>query len=218
MTPDIVTSSNDLIDGQYGSQARSTWQWPVRVYTDLELDQDPRWRQWRDQARAREDRTFEHTTVRFSYKVQAQIRHFLSGTAKYMTWLDTDVRQTAPVTAEQWLRLMPWGTESITFLDRQPLKYAETGWIAYRRDHITAGFLQELESWYLDNRLWSLEQWHDAYVWDHVRQLVAVPSRSLAPPMTNSIRLSHIWPRSELAAWSEHHKGRKKLAIPDLVP
>jgi hypothetical protein len=217
MTPDIVTSSNDAIDQAYGGLARQTWQWPARVYTDSELDQDPVWREWRGQARPRETARLEHTTVRFSYKVQAQIRHYRSRSDKYMIWLDTDVRQTRPVTPGEWLALMPWGTESITFLDRQPHKYAETGWVAYRRDPVTDHFMRELEAWYLDHRLWSLAQWHDAYVWDHVRQLLSVPSRSLAPAMVQAVQDSNIWPRSELATWSEHHKGRRKLAIPRLV-
>jgi hypothetical protein len=218
MTPDIFTTSNADIDSRYGRQARSTWQWPVRVYTDEELDADPVWRDWRRAARGREDHTLDHTTVRFSYKVQAQLVHWSTSTAKYMTWLDTDVTQHREIDQAQWLKLMPWGTESVTFLDRQPYRYAETGWIAYRRDQCSQQLIQAVAAEYLSGGIWNLDQWHDAYVWDTVRLRLGTPSRSLAPPQPSAeARDNNIWPRSELSEYFQHHKGRRKLSVPNLV-
>jgi hypothetical protein len=210
MHTDVVTAVSEQQWQAWAQRAVATWQRQPTIYRDSELDQDPQWREWRLSAREREGPDFAHTAVRFSYKVQAQCHHFQSRRDKYMIWLDADVTQTQTCGDRDWFALMPWDRESITFLDRQPRKYAETGWIAYRRDADSARLLARLAQVYLSGEIWQLEQWHDAFVWDHVRMALNTPSRSLR---SAGAKTPDPFGDSSLAPWFRHHKGPRKSQI-----
>lgn len=209
MRYEIITALNQTLHTQYAERSLATWQDTPIIYWQGDLI-DPRWDQWRYLAATRETAKFEQTCVRFSHKVQAQIHHSRHCSADYMIWLDADVVQHSEYTEEDILSLMPQPDELCTFLDRQPVKYAETGWIAYNMHHPRLKeFFRRLEDIYLTQAIFGLEQWHDAFVWDYVRLRGAYPARNIL----HKNKTSEPFDDSDLAPWWRHHKGPRKAKI-----
>ena len=209
MRYEIITALNQKLHTDYAQRSMSTWQTEPVVYWEGDLI-DSRWQNWRQVAATRQTARFEQTCVRFSHKVEAQIHHSRRCTADYMIWLDADVVQHSVYSEEDFETLMPAPDELCTFLDRQPVKYAETGWIAYNMRHPRLKeFMRRLEDIYLTQEIFSLPEWHDAYVWDHVRQRGNYPARNLL----HKNRSSEPFDDSDLAPWFRHHKGQRKARI-----
>lgn len=207
MRYEFITALNRQLDTRYGARCRETWQFEPVIYWQDQI-YDTAWEAWRRHAQLKETGDFEHTCVRFSHKVQAQIAHARRTTADVMIWLDSDVIQTHSFTPEDLEPVLPQGDELCTFLSRAPVKYSETGWIAYNTRHPRfKEFMRRLEDMYLSHEIWSLAQWHDAYVWDHCRVRGAYAARSLlAKPKTKEPMRD-----SELGAWFHHLKGARKV-------
>lgn len=209
MRYEIITALNPRLHADYAQKSMATWQTAPVVYWEGDLI-DSRWEHWRQIAATRETPRFEYTCVRFSHKVQAQIHHSRHCSADYMIWMDADVVQHEQYTPEQFETLLPSADELCTFLDRQPVKYAETGWIAYNLAHPRLKeFMRRLEDMYLTQSIWSLPQWHDAFVWDHVRQRGNYPVRNLL----HKNKSSEPFDDSDLGTWFRHHKGQRKKKI-----
>ena len=179
MRYEIITACNQILHAQYANKSIKTWQTTPIIYWQGDVI-DPRWDQWRTMARGYETGRFERECVRFSHKVQAQITHMRKSTADYVIWLDADVVQHTEYTDQQFEALLPDAEHLFTYLDRSPVKYAETGWIAYNMAHPRLKeFLRRLEDMYLTHELFGLEQTHDAFVWDHIRKRGNYPGRNL---------------------------------------
>jgi hypothetical protein len=209
MRYEIITALNTKLHTQYANKSLKTWQDLPIIYWEGDLI-DPRWDLWRTAARGHETGRFEQECVRFSHKVQAQIHHSRLCRADYMIWLDADVVQHVEYTEEEFETLLPAEDELCTFLDRQPVKYAETGWIAYNMRHPRLKeFMRVLEDMYLTRMIFTLQQYHDAFVWDYVRQRGNYPARNLL----HKAKTSEPFDDSDLAPWFRHHKGSRKAKI-----
>lgn len=209
MRYEIITACNQTLHSQYAAKSIATWQHTPIVYWQGDVI-DPRWDQWRTMARGYETGRFERECVRFSHKVQAQITHMRRSTADYVIWLDADIVQHTEYSEQQFQDLMPGPDELFTFLDRQPVKYAETGWIAYNMSHPRLKeFLRRLEDMYMNREIFGLQQTHDAFVWDHIRQRGNYPGRNLC---TNP-KAAEPFEHSDLKQFFKHHKGPRKAQI-----
>lgn len=206
---EVITAVNDDIWHVYAHRSVTTWQRAPKI--TWQRDQHtPAWDQWRHAARRQEQRDFEHTAVRFSYKAQAIVEHCAVSTADVVVWLDADVKQLQPCDDLAWMCLMPTPSHCVTWLDRSPVKYAETGWLAINLAHPrTRDLLAEFADFYLSDRLWNLSQWHDAYIFTHVVKSGAYPARNLL----HNPRSSEPFEASDLAPWFRHYKGQRKRMI-----
>ena len=216
MRYEVITSCNSNLWAEYAQRSIPGWQYQPRIYWESDADwQDPRWDQLRAQAEPAETPRLHHQYRRFTWKVQAQIHAIRNSTADYVIWLDADVVQTQEITPDQLQTLMPSADHVATFLSRQPWMYAETGWIAYNLAHPdTRPFINALEEIYLSRRIFDLEQWHDAFVWDHVRQATTTPMRNILPRP----RTGDPFGQSDLGSHFAHHKGPRKANIKDNTP
>jgi hypothetical protein len=215
MRYEVITSCNHQLWAQYAMRSIPDWHFAQsvvpQVYWEHETDwQDSRWDQLRAQTEHQETPRLYHQYRRFTWKVQAQIHAIRNSTADYVIWLDADVVQTQPITDDQVMMLMPGSKHVATFLNRQPWKYAETGWIAYNLHHAqTRPFINALEEIYLSRRIFDLPEWHDAYVWDHVRQQTLTPMRDILRQPRTPDPFAH----SDLGSHFAHHKGPRKADI-----
>lgn len=212
MRYEIITSCNHQLWSQYAQHSIPGWQQLPEVYWEHDVSwQDSRWDKLRARTEPRETARLRHQYRRFSWKVQAQIHAVRNSSADHVIWLDADVVQTHTMTPDQIMMLMPGADHVATFLNRQPWKYAETGWIAYNLAHPgTRPFINALEEIYLSRRIFDLPEWHDAYVWDHVRQATETPMRNIL----HTTRTDDPFGHSDLAGFFQHHKGPRKSQIP----
>jgi len=211
MRYEVITSCNPDLWAKYAQRSIPGWQHQPRIYWEADQDwQDVRWDRWRAEAAPRESVRLHHQCVRFSWKVQAQIHAIRNSSADYVIWLDADVVQTQAWTPEAWQAVMPSADHVATFLNRLPFMYAETGWIAYNTQHAgTRPFINALEEIYLSQRIFDIEQWHDAFVWDHVRQATHTPMQNILRTPRTDDPFGH----SDLAGHFRHHKGPRKATI-----
>ena len=208
-----VTSLNKDLYTRYAQKTTNSWPHSAHEYWEG-TDTKTHWASWRKRMLKvyPSDDFLYKQWLRFSHKVEAQIETAKQLETGYMIWLDADVEQTQEYTQE-WLReQLPKEGEIFTYLHRD--NYPETGWIAYNLNEIeTHTFLLELEHTYLGNKIFKLEQWHDAYVWWQAYLSVSAmypehyKVRSL---MDMSVSKGEAFGRSTLKRVFRHHKGPRK--------
>lgn len=205
----VITASNPELDQSYAEQARDSWLFDYDVY--WEQDALRIWHEWRTRNhRLHPEPDFQHTWLRFSHKVEAQCRALLTTQEGYLVWLDTDVVQCKPIDREQWREWMPGKGEFCSYLGRGDDYHPETGFIAYDLAHpLKEEFVEEFALMYLNDTIWQLEQWHDAYVWDHVCRQLELKRRDLGPG-----RPGEAFRHSPLGDYLVHCKGPRKQNIP----
>lgn len=200
----IITASNPELDQRYALKARATWQFDYTIY--WEQDQRPLWQQWRLRNQAlHPEPSFKHTWQRFSHKVEAQCSALTDPDCDYVIWLDTDVVQCKPIT--DWLSLLPRPGELLSYLGRGDDYHPETGFIAYDCRHPQLReFVEEFAMIYVTDRVFTLPQWHDAYVWDRVCRELTTPRRDLCQRSQGG----EAFLNSPLGEYFLHLKGPRK--------
>lgn len=210
MTFEFVTAMNMEIWLRYGCRSLETWQHEPRIYWQ-EQEQDEKWLEFRSRPHPEEAQSFKRTCLRFSHKVEAQIHALRTSPARYVIWLDADVVQTDRITDTELEGLMPQDGDCLSYLGRGHNYHPETGFIAYDREHPKTRQLADLlEQVYLSGQVYTLPEWHDAFVWDHC-------CRQLSLPRWNLCRSPHqpgeAFGRSLLSRYYKHHKGERKSQI-----
>lgn len=166
----------------------------------------------KDRADQKNPLELHHGAVRFSYKTFAEVttlQDFKRGGGKVrVVWLDADTVTFAPVTVAWLDTLLPEG-KFVSFLGRED-NYSECGFLMYDTAHLkTKEFADTWEQLYVTDEVFNLPQWHDSFVFDHVRRKVLKPSdwHNLTPLGRG---YQHVWLSSELATKMDHMKGNRK--------
>lgn len=124
-----------------------------------------------------------------------------------LIWLDGDVDTTAPVPVTRIVDMLI--NADVAFLGRSP-KHSEIGFWAIRISQNARYFLETIANIYRSGEFVDLAEWHSAFVWDHVRRSFEAGDRlechNLCPPGARG----HVWPATELAAYTRHDKGSRK--------
>ena len=207
MNIQFITSVNEELWQAYANLTVQSHAKEPRIYWQ-DLDTKPLWRTWRDYNRqhVKQD-ALKHQWERFSHKAEAQIellREFNS--YDYVVWIDADVVQVKGYT-DGWLQAqMPKEDTLCNYIGRS--KWPETGWIAYNMRHPRLHqFVDMFEQIYLSNRIFELEQWHDAFVWDYVMTLGDFPRHSITRPHSHKFCSFESTCIGEVF---EHRKGKRK--------
>ena len=211
----VITALNDAIYQEFAKTAIETWQWqPEILWQD---DEKPTmWNRWREYNRERHPETrFENTWLRFSHKAEQQCHHLLANPTDcdYLVWLDADMVQLKEIPTDVLQTLLPTDT-AVTFLERNQ-QHPDTAWVAYNMRHEkTLEFAQHFQAAYLGERLWGLQEQHDAFVWNHVRLRLDTPSKRLTK---HTVNRGEAVINSLLEPWFRHYKGRRKALIGENV-
>ena len=213
-----VTSVNDQLWRDYAQRTVGTWTTPYKVYWE-DIDTDPQWDAWRESNSDKLEPGFKHTWRRFSYKVQHQLRAYreFKDTHRYLIWMDADVRELCKPTEEFYKKVLPitrpgTGTlddsDTLSYLGRGDSYHPETGFICYdlKNPRITQVLLR-LEEVYLNNEIFTYNEWHDAYVWDQVCRAQQICRRNLCEL---PYKPGEAFARSPLRDYYEHLKGPRK--------
>ena len=218
-----VTSVNDQLWSDYAKKSIATWTTPHKIYWE-DIDQDPKWDAWRASNSDKQEPDFFHTWRRFSYKVQHQLLAWreYKDTHRYLVWLDADVIELCKPTAEFLNNVLPvkrdgtqWldDSDTLSYLGRGDDYHPETGWICYdlhnpRLDQL----MLRLEEVYLSNEIFTMKEWHDAYVWDQVCRSQQLCRRNICE---QPYKKGEAFGRSPLKQYYEHLKGPRKLQLKD---
>lgn len=119
-----------------------------------------------------------------------------------LCWLDADVVTHAAV-PPGWIEGLLAGAD-LAYLGREG-SHSEIGFLAFRLD-AARPVLRSFAELYTTEAVFGLPETHSAFVFDAARGLwPQVAARNLTPGDR-----AHVWPRSPLAACTEHLKGKRK--------
>lgn len=158
---------------------------------------------WREKE-WREGYTFRFDAVKFCRQLFIP-EHAATDMAdgEILVWLDGDV-ETVKAVPEGFVEALV-GTADGAFLGRMGT-HSEIGFWAVRLNRLTRRMLSDIANMYRDGTVFSLPETHSAFVWDFVRQtLPAINMKNLTPRGKG-----HVWPTTELAAYTRHDKGNRK--------
>lgn len=123
---------------------------------------------------------------------------------RYLIWLDADVLTTRPVTIEDIKKCLPKEGDAVSYLGRKDWPHSECGWLVFDLENGGDSFINVLHQYYLDDQVFTQEQWHDSWIFDQVRKCHLAKSATNLTP--NAIGME-VWPQSPMASWSRHYKG-----------
>lgn len=161
---------------------------------------DPRYR------KVRGFYSYRHDAYRFSKKVFSINLALTEVKADRLIWLDADTVTVVPIPLDLFTKVHPAGP-AIAYLDRTP-HHSECGFVSYDLGHpSTIPFIQEFERLYASDEVFQLQEWHDSWVFDWLRNKLKVPSHQIP---YNRAWLSHPFVHSELGKYMDHLKGARK--------
>jgi hypothetical protein len=119
-----------------------------------------------------------------------------------LVWLDGDV-VTFENVPDRFIESLLNGHE-ISYLGR-PGRHSEIGYWAVRINDRTRRFLVDIAEVWRTDRVFSLPEWHSAFVFDWVRKTSGLDEINLTPTGNG-----HVWGQSPLHHYTNHLKGNLK--------
>lgn len=154
---------------------------------------------------------FKWDAVRFAHKTYSIFHCAQTLNSDWLLWMDGDTVCHSTVTLSDLDRLCPTHYD-LCFLGRKG-KYSECGLYAMNlRTANTKIFLQKFQSMYDDaeNGIFTLEEWHDSFVFDAVRKLDVLNELDWSQGIVTGE--GHPLINSEWGAYLDHLKGKRKQA------
>lgn len=168
------------------------------------IDEDPEVWEWHRQV-AHMPRTanYRYQAARFAWKVFAMTMPQLQEGVDWLVWLDADVEVVAK---PDWDAVLKEDAD-VCYLGRPNWDHSETGFLAWNMRGRGAEALRELRRTYISGEVFLEKQWHDAWLFDRVRERMDLVGHNLSPTCYGL----DAWDVSPLAKWSVHHKGNRKF-------
>jgi len=163
---------------------------------------------------------FKWDAVRFANKVYA-VFDACERSTDWCVWMDADTFVHSDWSYEQFLELLP-STSWITYVGRGKgsATWPECGFYGMNlNDVVCQEFLQEFERMYedADNGIFTLEEWHDSYVFGHLLNDYKRTSPNVLDYTARTILQTaktggggHPLINTELGRWIDHLKGARK--------
>lgn len=193
---DLEQSSPELV------QFKTKWRNVPKANGDVSTD--PVRRQRKDAGKG-----FKWDAVRFSHKVYAIFAAARACKTDWLIWMDADMVCHSPIDIE-FLNRMCNIDRDICYLGRDK-KYTECGLYAMNiASAATKEFLREFEDFYNDaeHGIFTLMEWHDSYVFDHVRVKVGLKGLDWSSSLISGE--GHPLINTEWGAYLDHLKGDRK--------
>ena len=127
---------------------------------------------------------------------------------RYLIWLDADVITTKPVTLKDLKKCLPKKKAAVAYLGRSDWDHSECGWLAFDLENSGDLVIESVVAKYTNGSIFNMEQWHDSWVWDKVREELTEGNQSGRwTNLTANKPGTEIWAQSPMASWSVHYKG-----------
>lgn len=148
---------------------------------------------------------FKWDAVRFSHKVYAVFAAAKQTSADWLIWMDADMICHSPITVEF---LDSMFKNDLAFLGRKG-KYSECGLYGINlKSHKGREFLIRFQDAYDTGNIFSLPEWHDSYVFDHIRKITKAKETDWSSHLISGE--GHPLINSSWGAFLDHLKGDRK--------
>lgn len=172
--------------------------WPGGADEDKEV-----WEWYRQVAILPKTANYRYQVARFAWKVFAMTMPQLQDRVDWLIWMDSDVEIMA---TPDWDAVLQEQAD-VCYLGRAEWDHSETGFLAWNLRRRGAEALKAFRDVYLSGEVFQAQQWHDAWIFDRIRQQLGLVGHNLSP---NAHGLD-AWSASPLTQWSIHHKGVQKF-------
>ena len=165
---------------------------------------------------------FRYNVFRFAYKVYAIKKSFSYIKANNLIWLDADIKTHKKI-PNTFLEKLISDEHYLSYLGRSHIKtvhlnYSECGFLIFNTKHpLHSLFWKEMMLMYDNGGLFELSEWHDSYIFDHVRKklekkylLKNINITDFGIVDIESEIDDHIFVLSILGEFMDHKKGERK--------
>lgn len=152
---------------------------------------------------------FKWDAIRFSHKVYSIFHCAKHCQAEILLWMDADMICHSKITGNDLDSFIP-SDKDLCFLGRKD-KFSECGLYSMNlRSYMTEKFLENFQKFYDDaeNGIFTLEEWHDSFVFDAVRKTVKLRELDWTSDMITGE--GHPLINSGWGAFLDHLKGKRK--------
>jgi hypothetical protein len=114
---------------------------------------------------------YRFDAIRFSFKPFAihQSLQYIPEELEYLIWTDADLRCKKNFVEEDLLQFLPANNELMTYLGREN-NYSECGFLGFNiKNPSFYNYINRVIDIYTSGEIFSLREWHDSWIWDHVR-------------------------------------------------
>lgn len=130
--------------------------------------------------------------------------------ADYVVWVDADVITYNDVTPDVLDMWSPSDSELISYMGRKDWNHSECGFMIFKNDSQSLGFINHMCKIYLNGEIDTLPEKHDSYLFDYVRNLY---STFTGKNLTDGISGRDVFDDSQMARYMTHYKGNRKADI-----
>ena len=163
---------------------------------------------------------YRFNAFRFAYKVFAMKKALSLNSSDFLIWLDADIKTVKPIT-ETFLTQLIDNKKYMSYLGRSHVKkinvqYSENGFTIFNTKHaLHELFWDKIDKMYNGGDLFKLEEWHDSFVFDEVRNSIEKETNCLNINISDfGIKdvgnESHVFVASVLGEYMDHKKGERK--------
>lgn len=146
---------------------------------------------------------YRYQAVKFCHKVFAETSPYRPDCDQWI-WIDADVETFRPVDANFFDLGCPRDYIA-SYLGRRDWHHSECGFMCYNIP-LANTFLKEFRRTYTSGEIFTLDEWHDSFVWDVVRGAMVPPFFNLS----EGIGGVDVWPHTILGEYMSHAKGPKQ--------
>jgi len=152
---------------------------------------------------------YKFDALKFSNKVFAYCKQATRTTAPYMVWLDADTVTLKPV-PEDFIASL--GDGFLYYLGRRYM-HSECGFMRFDLRHPNAQlFFKTMQAMYESGEIYTLNEWHDSFVFDTVRSVLCASGTIDAHSISSYDVPRHPFVNSVLGDYMDHLKGNRRKA------
>lgn len=157
---------------------------------------------------------------KFARKILAVSDPDIQNISDWLIWIDGDTvlkRVLNRQAVDEILDGADWCC--VAYLGRKNWHHSECGFVAYSMNYGGKHMLHVMRNFYNSMMHYKLPEWHDSYVFDHIRQkmedegyntLDLSKGLDLGDVAANGNEALHIWPHTVLGKYFDHNKGALK--------
>ncbi len=211
-----ITSWNNKLHKEYAHRFEKTYNWPfdLLVYNeDVDMfDKIPDLKKFIEKNKDREVESFKKDGVRFSYKVYAYTHAIENASSDIdgLICIDADSVFYKSIDVD-WIKKHIHKDDCMMSYLGRGNNYSECGFLYFNMKHDQIrNYARYMKKMYDFNEIYSLNEYHDSYVWDYVRKVF----ESELKVKNNNIgddKGGHVQARSILGTVYDHTKGKRKL-------
>lgn len=155
-------------------------------------------------------------SIKFSFKpfsIYQSLKH-IPLNLDYLIWTDADLRCKKKFNSDDMKEFLPEDGEIMSFLGRKDT-YSECGFLGFNlRNKLTKEFINRVIDIYETGEIFSLGEWHDSFIWDHVRIEFTNQKNGFFKNISgDSYEKAHVYINTKLGEFFDHLKGPKRKEL-----